>query len=80
MNGYELAEWVRARPELDDIPVVALTATAIDDIAMEQRKKFQDVMMKLNRQSLAEGLGAILGKKVKTVASEADSKAQTLSV
>jgi len=60
MNGYELADWVREREEYDDIPIVALTATPVGEIDAMHRDKFVDVMLKLDRQSLSEGLSEIM--------------------
>jgi len=60
MNGYELTDWVRGREELDDIPIVALTATPVDEIDVVHRDKFVDVMLKLDRQSLTEGLSDVM--------------------
>ncbi|MDQ6956083.1 MAG: chemotaxis protein CheW [Mariprofundaceae bacterium] len=60
MNGYELTDWVREREEFDDIPIVALTATPVDEIDMTHRDKFVEVMLKLDRQSLTEGLGEVM--------------------
>jgi len=60
MNGYELTDWVREREEYDDIPIVALTATPVGEIDAAHRDKFVDVMLKLDRQSLSEGLSEIM--------------------
>jgi len=60
MNGYELTDWVRGREELDDIPIVALTATPVDEIDAIHRDKFVEVMLKLDRQSLTEGLSDVM--------------------
>jgi len=60
MNGYELTDWVREREEYDDIPIVALTATPVGEIDMMHRDKFVEVMLKLDRQSLTEGLRDIM--------------------
>jgi two-component system chemotaxis sensor kinase CheA len=60
MNGYELTDWVRARGEFDDIPIVALTATPVDEIDAMYRDKFVAVMLKLDRQSLTEGLNEVM--------------------
>lgn len=60
MNGYELTDWVRGREEFDDIPIVALTATPVDDIDVAHRDKFVEVMLKLDRQSLTEGLSEVM--------------------
>ncbi|MDQ6967913.1 MAG: chemotaxis protein CheW, partial [Mariprofundaceae bacterium] len=60
MNGYELTDWVRAREEFDDIPIVALTATPVDEIDAAHQDKFVEVMLKLDRQSLTQGLSEIM--------------------
>lgn len=60
MDGYELTDWVRGREEFDGIPIVALTATPVDEIDMAHREKFVAVMLKLDRQSLTEGLDGIM--------------------
>jgi len=60
MNGYELTDWVRERDEFDDIPIVALTATPVDEIDAVHRDKFVEVMLKLDRQSLTEGLSDVM--------------------
>lgn len=60
MNGYELTDWVRGREEFDDIPIVALTATPVDEIDIVHRDKFVAVMLKLDRQSLTKGLDGIM--------------------
>ncbi len=65
MDGYALLEWVQARHEFKDVPIVALTATAIDDIPLETQKKFRDVMLKFDRATLTEGLQNILADKQK---------------
>ncbi|MDX8396815.1 MAG: hybrid sensor histidine kinase/response regulator [Mariprofundaceae bacterium] len=60
MNGYALADWVKGRSDLSDVPLVALTATPLEEIAEDYKGKFLDVMMKLDRQSLTEGLDALM--------------------
>ncbi|MDQ6952632.1 MAG: chemotaxis protein CheW [Mariprofundaceae bacterium] len=60
MDGYGLLDWVKDRPELSAVPVVALTATPIDEIPVESQKKFRDVMIKFDRQTLTEGLKLIM--------------------
>jgi len=60
MDGYALLDWVKARPELSAVPVVALTATPIDEIPIKTQKKFRDVMIKFDRQTLSEGLEHIM--------------------
>jgi len=60
MNGYELTDWVRERGEYDDLPIVALTATPVGEIDQANRDKFVDVMLKLDRQSLTDGLRDIM--------------------
>ncbi|MDQ6994391.1 MAG: chemotaxis protein CheW [Mariprofundaceae bacterium] len=62
MDGYALVDWVKGRPELSDMPVVALTATPIDEIPLERQRKFRDVMIKFDRQTLNEGLERIMGE------------------
>jgi len=62
MNGYELTNWVREREEYDDLPIVALTATPVGEIAEEHQKKFVEVMLKLDRQSLTDGLREVMSK------------------
>ena len=60
MDGYALLEWVKARHEFEGVPVVALTATPIDEIPVETQKKFRDVMLKFDRATLTEGLENIM--------------------
>ncbi|MBL1352547.1 MAG: chemotaxis protein CheW [Zetaproteobacteria bacterium] len=60
MDGYGLLEWVKSRSELSAVPVVALTATPIDEIPVESQRKFRDVMIKFDRQTLTEGLKLIM--------------------
>ncbi|PCI45690.1 MAG: hypothetical protein COB41_00755 [Proteobacteria bacterium] len=60
MNGYELTDWVREREEFDDIPIVALTATPVDEIDTVHQNKFVEVMLKLDRQSLTKGLSEVM--------------------
>ncbi len=56
MNGYQLAQWISEQPNLQGIPVVALTAqNEIDDESL-----FSDVISKLDSQELAEHLTKIL--------------------
>jgi len=79
MNGYELTDWVRAREEFDDIPIVALTATPVDEIDAIHRDKFVEVMLKLDRQSLTEGLGEVMAniKKKKPLSVEGSVVVET---
>jgi len=60
MDGYGLLDWVRARPEFEAVPVVALTATPIDEIPLETQRKFHDVLIKFDRQTLTESLQDIM--------------------
>jgi len=60
MDGFELADWVRARSEFADIPLVALTAIPVSEIPAEKQRKFRDVMVKFDRQTLTEGLQELM--------------------
>jgi len=60
MNGYALAEWVKSRSELADVPIVALTATPLEEIDLQYREMFYDVMVKFDRQTLTDGLSRIV--------------------
>ncbi|MDQ6974211.1 MAG: chemotaxis protein CheW, partial [Mariprofundaceae bacterium] len=60
MDGYALADWIEGRAELFAVPVVALTATPIDEIPVERQRKFRDVMIKFDRQTLTLGLERIM--------------------
>jgi len=60
MDGYALVDWVRARPEFVNVPVVALTATPVDEIPIESQRKFRDVLIKFDRQTLTESLKHIM--------------------
>jgi len=61
MDGYALAEWIMLQPHLQDVPVVALTATPPDELDAERRKNFDDVLVKFDRHTLVEHLQAALG-------------------
>ncbi|TLS67995.1 response regulator [Mariprofundus erugo] len=60
MNGYELAGWIRSNKQLQHLPVVALTATPPDENDEEQRRNFDEVLVKFDRHSLVEHLRDVL--------------------
>ncbi|MDQ6989491.1 MAG: response regulator, partial [Mariprofundaceae bacterium] len=61
MNGIELAKWVKEQPALHMIPVIALTGTKNKHIELEN-DMFEDVLVKLDRQSLVASLAKVLEK------------------
>jgi len=61
MDGYELASWVRSRPDFTDMPIIALTSNPPDESETEKRACFDAIMTKEDRPTLLDQFGKILG-------------------
>ncbi len=62
MNGFQLAEAVRADTRWADVPIVALSShTTSEDLERGRRVGFTDYVAKLDRDALLETLAQTVG-------------------
>ncbi len=63
VDGYELAQWVRKQPNLNHIPIAALTANPPNERNLGSRTPFDKVLIKMDRSGLVEYLQTALDGK-----------------
>ncbi len=70
MNGYDLAAWTRAQPNLANVPIAALTAKPPKGRDPAELEAFDTILLKMDRPALVRYLQSRLGRTEATVAAQ----------